>query len=243
MDRQYRKYEMIPKIIHTTWKTKDILNSNSILVQNGLKKLSELNPGWELRVYDDNDIDQYLIHNLGTDYDLIKDDHIVAKSDLWRLIKMYLEGGLYVDADRLCNVPLSSILDRETKWVLPTYKDSDFSQDFMMSAPNNPAFSDAAGLNLWRRRQGSRNVYFLGPQTYMNAVSHSIFGKMYDTNPGIEFFNEFRQLADRTPFLKTYREDPPYDTILYKGNIHDGHETMKRELYAEYNMRHWTGEW
>jgi len=234
---------MIPKIVHVTWKTKDILRSDSPLIQHGLKMLVELNPDWEVRVYDDSDIEAYLQQNLSSDYDLIRDDHIVAKSDLWRLIKIYMEGGLYIDVDRLCNVKLSSIIDEDTKWVLPTYRDSDFSQDFMMSAPNNPAFSDAAGLNLWRRRNGHRNVYFLGPQTYMNAVSYSIFGKMADTNPGIDFFNEFRELVDRTQFLKTYREDPPYNTILYQDGVHDGHENMKRELYKEFGMKHWTGEW
>jgi hypothetical protein len=234
---------MIPKIVHVTWKTKEVLRSNSPLIQNGLKKLVELNPDWEVRVYDDSDIETYLQQNLSADYDLIRDDHIVAKSDLWRLIKIYLEGGLYIDVDRLCNVKLSTIVDKETKWVLPTYKDSDFSQDFMMSAPNNPAFSDAAGLNMWRRRQGHRNVYYLGPQTYMNAISYSIFGKMADTNPGVEFFDEFRELVGRTPFLKTYREDPPYNTILYQDGVHDGHENMKRELYKEFCMKHWTGEW
>ena len=83
---------MIPKIVHTTWSTKDILNSNSILIQNGLKKIIELNPDWEVRVYDDYDIEQYLKEKLGLDYDLVKDDHIVAKSDIWRLLKIYIEG-------------------------------------------------------------------------------------------------------------------------------------------------------
>lgn len=234
---------MIPKIVHTTWSTKDILNSNSTLIENGLKNLIQLNPKWEVRVYDDNDIEQYLKEKLGSDYDLVKDDHIVAKSDIWRLLKIYLEGGLYIDIDRLCNIPLSSIIEKDTRWVLPTYKDSDFSQDFMLSAPNNPAFGDAVGLNLWRRRQGHRHVYYLGPQTYMHAVSKSIFGEQVDTNPGVEFFNHFRKIVKETPFLVTYRENPPYDTILYRNGICEGHEKMKRDLYKDFNMSHWTGEW
>lgn len=234
---------MIPKIVHTTWSTKNILNSNSILIQNGLKKIIELNPDWEVRVYDDYDIEQYLKEKLGLDYDLVKDDHIVAKSDIWRLLKIYIEGGLYVDIDRLCNIPLSSIIKKDTRWVLPTYKDSDFSQDFMLSVPNNTTFRDAIGLNLWRRKQGYRHVYYLGPQTYMHAVSKSIFGEQADTNPGIEFFNSFRKIVKENPFLITYREDPPYNTILYQNGISEGHEKMKKDLYKEFNMSHWTGEW
>lgn len=234
---------MIPKIVHTTWSTKDILKNNSTLVQNGLKKLAELNPNWELRVYDDAEVEQDLKQYLGSDYSLIQEDHIVAKSDLWRLIKIYMEGGLYIDVDRLCNIPLSSIIDKETQWVLPTYKDSDFSQDFMLSAPNNPAFCTAIGLNLWRRRNGHKHVFYLGPQTYMHAISESLIGKRVDTNPGVEFFNDFRKHVKDIPFISTYREDPPYDTIIYRNGITEGHEQMKRDLYKDFNMSHWTGEW
>jgi hypothetical protein len=45
------------------------------------------------------------------------------------------------------------------------------------------------------------------------------------------------------PFIATYREQPPYKTILHRGDVDFDHEKEKRRLYAECSMQHWTGEW
>ena len=100
---------MIPKIVHLTWKTKDILDSDSPIIVNGARKLVDMNPDWKVTVYDDNEVNSYLKDVLdASDYKLIQDKHIVQKSDIWRLFKIYLEGGMYMDIDRLCNKSLSS---------------------------------------------------------------------------------------------------------------------------------------
>jgi mannosyltransferase OCH1-like enzyme len=83
---------------------------------------------------------------LGSDYALVKDVGIVPQTDLWRLFKLYTEGGLYIDIDRLCNISLNDVLDDTTKCVLPTCEDTDFSHDFMLSAPNNPIFANTIDL-------------------------------------------------------------------------------------------------
>ena len=70
---------MIPKIVHLTWKTKDILSSTSPLILNGIAKLKELNPDWKITIYTDDEINNYLKYFLEpVDYDLIKDVHIVV---------------------------------------------------------------------------------------------------------------------------------------------------------------------
>jgi mannosyltransferase OCH1-like enzyme len=237
---------MIPKIVHLSWKTKDIFSSTSPLILNGIAKLKELNPDWKITVYTDDEIDNYLKYYLeAIDYNLIKDVHIVGKSDLWRLLKIYNEGGLYMDIDRLYNVSLSDIITSGTiKWVLPTYLDIDFSHDIMLSAPGNPAFLRAAQLHLERRKAGEKNIYYLGPQTYMHAITFSLMGKMFNTDPGKEVFQEIRAKIKEADFIKTYRETSPLDTIVYRddGTIKN-HEDMKRALYKEYELKHWTNEW
>jgi mannosyltransferase OCH1-like enzyme len=237
---------MIPKIVHLTWKTKDILSSTSPLILNGIAKLKELNPDWKITIYTDDEIDNYLKYFLEpVDYDLIKDVHIVGKSDLWRLLKMYNEGGLYMDIDRLYNVSLSDIITSDTiKWVLPTFLEFDFSHDIMLSAPGNPVFMKAAQLHIERRREGNNNIYFLGAQTYMHAITFGLMGKMINTDPGKEVFEEIRAAITEADFIKTYRETSPLDTMVYRddGTIKD-HEYMKRALYKEYELKHWTEEW
>jgi mannosyltransferase OCH1-like enzyme len=126
----------IPKIAHVAWKTKDVVDSKSPLILNGLRNLIDLNPDWTVTVYDDSNVDEYLRNTLNKrDYNLIKDIHIVEKTDLWRLFKLYNEGGLYMDIDRFYNIPLSKIITDNIKCVLPTCSDWDFSQDFDVSAP------------------------------------------------------------------------------------------------------------
>jgi mannosyltransferase OCH1-like enzyme len=236
---------MIPKIAYLSWKTRDIVNSNSPIIANGLNNLIQLNKNWSITIYEDDDVDNYLKLNLDSSlYKLIENFHIVAKTDVWRLLKQYNEGGLYIDIDRLCNISLDSIVTDSIKWVLPTCLDLDFSHDFMMSAPNNPVYEIALNLYFQRRINGYTNTYFLGPQTYMHAVTQALIGQQINSNPGQQVFGEIRAKIAEMSFIKTYREHPPHMTIINKQTPVDwDHETEKRRLYAEYNLKHWTGDW
>ena len=235
---------MIPKKVHITWKTKDLLQSESPIVTEGIKKLIELNPEWEVTIYDDKEVDTYLQKKLGDQYPLIADKHIVQKSDLWRLILLFEEGGLYIDVDRFIDTPLNDLIGPETRWVLPTCRDYDFSHDFMMTAPGNPAYRVAANLYLQRLRDGHNSIYFLGPQTYMHAITLVVMGEMINTDPGEEVFEEIREKLNNAGFINTYREDPPYNTIVYRnGALGLNWEQEKRKFYAESGLKHWSGDW
>lgn len=235
---------MIPKIVHLSWKTKDILDSDHPLITRGVGRLRNMNTDWTFVVSDDSDVDNYLKENLTTKgYQLIENSHIVQKSDLWRLFKVYREGGLYIDIDRLCNVKLNTLFDAKTNWVLPTCRDYDFSQDFMMSSPENPVFAKTIDLFMQRKKDGYDNTYFLGAQTYMHAISILLCGSLINTDPGVDVMNNIRSVISQMEFIKTYREDPPYDTIVYKGDDVKDLEDLKRDFYAKSNIRHWTGEW
>lgn len=235
----------IPKIIHIAWKSKDVLRSMHPLIVNGLLQLRVLNPDWEIQISDDTDIDTYLKNNLSQEeFRLVKNDGIVQKSDLWRLIKIYNEGGLYVDIDRLCNKPLSFLIDNDTKWVLPVCAYKDFSHDFMMSAPGNPVFKNTINLYLNRRLEGINNTYFLGVQTYMHAITHTVFNKIIDVHPGEDNFKDIINELVPYKFIKIIPEFPPGNTAIYEGELSfDTWATIKKSFYKENNIKHWTGEW
>ena len=117
---------MIPKTVHMSWKDKSILESTNPLVVEGVKRVIELNPNWEVTIYDDAEVDAYLKEQLEPQhYELIQDKHIVQKTDLWRLVKLFIEGGVYMDIDgyRIVKFNRSSIVNpnnnpnhKETKW-------------------------------------------------------------------------------------------------------------------------------
>jgi mannosyltransferase OCH1-like enzyme len=235
---------VIPKKVHITWKTKDLLQSESPIVTEGIKKLIELNPEWEVTIYDDEEVDTYLQKKLGDQYPLIADKHIVQKSDLWRLMLLFEEGGLYIDIDRFIDTPLDDLIGPSTRWVLPTCRDYDFSHDFMMTAPGNPAYQVAVNLYLQRLREGHNSIYFLGPQTYMHAITLVVMGEMINTDPGEEVFEQIRDKLNSAGFINTYREDPPYNTIVYRnGALGLNWEQEKRKFYAESGLKHWSGDW
>lgn len=240
----------IPKIVHIAWNDKTVVTHTSPLILNGLRNLVLLNPNWCIEINDDNDIDSYLQQNLdANDYKLVKNKHIVEKSDLWRLFKLHTQGGLYVDIDRYCNISLDSLLNNDIKMFLPTCLDMDFSQDIMFSAPGNPIFLEGINLILERRRAGYDQTYLLGPQTYMHAITKCLLGEIIDVNPGIEIFTEIRKALDSYKFIKTYREEPPYDTLIYKydpkkfdlgSSIPMSWADYKRQFYRESGVKHWT---
>ena len=92
------------------------------MTRNGIQNMKQLNPEYKFVISDDNDVEQYLIDHLDkSDYELIKDRHIVEKVDLWRLLKLYREGGVYTDIDRLCNIPLRDVIHKSTKCIIPIH--------------------------------------------------------------------------------------------------------------------------
>lgn len=243
----------IPHLVHLSWCDAHILNSEHELVLNGIGNLQLMNPQWQITVNTDAEIDDYLQRNLDpADWQMVKDCAIVAKTDMWRLLKIYQEGGIYMDVDRLCNVDLNTLCMPGIKCVLPTVREWDFAQDFMMSEPGNPIYAETLNLMLARRRQGSQDIYWLGAQTYMHVITQLVTGQIINTDPGTQTFAALRDALSQMPFILTVREDPPWHTVLYepgrtpwRGNS-DGvvdHEQLKRSLYAQYGLRHWTGAW
>ena len=83
-------YNHIEKNIFLSWKSKDIIDLNFSIIKNGIYNLKKMNPEWKLTINDDNEVDAYIKKYIPIeDYNLIKDRHIVEKTDLWRLLKIY----------------------------------------------------------------------------------------------------------------------------------------------------------
>lgn len=235
---------MIPKICHLVWNHKEVINSTHPMIQNGLHSLIKLNPDWRVTVYTPEEIELDLKSTLASeDYDLVKERHFVSKIDLWRLFKMYFEGGFYMDIDKMVNIPFKDVIAEGISWVLPTTKEYDFSCDVLLSSPHNPAFKTGFEMYLSRLKAGWSSQYFLGPQTYMHAVSYTLLGEIVNTDPGEEKWKILRDKISELSFVSTYREVPFNDMLLYRGNDGDSLEAIKRDFYAKEGVKHWTGDW
>ena len=237
-------HDPIPKIIHVSWKNKDVLNSQSPLLLNGWVNLKNLNPDYKFEISDDEDIEKYLKSNLKAwDYFKIKNKKIVEKVDLWRLFKIYNEGGIYVDIDRFCNIPFDEIIKKETKCILPTHGDIDFSQDLMISTRNNLLYKKAIEDNLKARLWiNPRGVFHLGPPLYMKTVTKVVFGKKNKRRPGSDVMESYRNALRESRYFQTYKEELPNDSLIFtydKNTFEKGNGMDKNEFYASQNIVPW----
>ena len=183
------RMESIPPILHISWWDKRVMEThpNNAIIRNGLANFKRLNPEWDIQISNDSEIDQYLQAKLsGEEYAEIADRHIVEKADLWRLLKVYYEGGVYMDLDRLYNVPMDQVLGTGTwasdayvtKLILPLWSGDpliSFTQDFLGSAKGNSLFKNAIDDNIESRRQ-CRRLVMTGPYTYRVSVLRTLFG-------------------------------------------------------------------
>lgn len=234
----------IPKKIHLAWKNKNIFDDDSALIVYGVKQLRDLNPDWQIEITVNEEIEDYLNEKMRQDFTLVEHQGIVAKTDIWRLYKMFYEGGLYVDIDRFCDVELSKVIPDGIKQVLPICRTYDFSHDLMISTPNNSIFSTAISLYTQRKKLGATNIYFLGTQTYMHAITYTLFGKMINTNPAPEVFKQVVEKIKEIDSIYLYEENPPYQTFLCRNfNNFGDWEQLKRNFYNKNHIKHWTGDW
>ncbi|GGG33511.1 glycosyltransferase family 32 protein [Bizionia arctica] len=235
----------IPKLIHISWKNKSILDNQSPIILNGITNLIKINPDYKVEISDDDDVEIYLKNNLKKwDYFKIKNKKIVEKIDLWRLLKMYDEGGIYIDIDRYVNIPFSDIIKSETKCVLPTCGDVDFSQDIMISCKNNPIFRKAIDYNLKGRYWiNPRGVFHLGPPLYMRALTEVVFGERKGRKPGSDVMENFRNILKSSKHFQTYKENLPNDSFLFnydETTFHLGNGLSKAEFYKSQNVKDWS---
>ncbi|CAE8686220.1 unnamed protein product [Polarella glacialis] len=209
----------IPQRVHLSWSDQHILTSGLPLVEHGVRALQDLNPGWKIEVSNDSQVEGYIKSKISSsDFELLEGVHIGEKIDLWRLLKLRDEGGLFQHMDRLNSRTLASLITSETRMLLPTCHDDDFSQDFMCSAPGNRIFSRAVELNLERRRQctvlGLRkfDLLALGPPTFSDAISQVAFG--FNKWPlGQGSLHLARDALGRTGLITSGKEDPPCQTL------------------------------
>lgn len=234
----FKNYNNIEKNIHISWKNKNILNKNFNIIKYGILNLKNLNPEYNFMINTDEEIELYIINNISKeDYDLIKNKHLVEKTDLWRLLKIYNEGGIYMDLDRFCNIPLEKILTQNIKCILPMHFNIDFSQDIMISCSKNIIHKRAIELNLERRRNGCTDILTLGPITYFNAITEILLGYQIDRYPKQYHLDILKNIIKESIYISTYIEQPPYNTITYNGtNIYND----KDMFYKSESVNHWT---
>ncbi len=236
----------IPRLVHVSWKNKNALNSDYPIILNGIANIVRLNPDWHLEISDDADVEHYLETHLSSqDYRALDGKHIVEKIDLWRLLKIYHEGGVYTDIDRTCNIPMAEIITAGIRCILPMHLDINFSHDLMISVPFNPIFQTAIELNLARRKQGC-GIFKLGPDTYFDAVCIHLLGEPIECPPAEHHLTRLQEIIRLAPDLESFREGESRETLLDRipgEEWRAGNGGSIKDFYDSEDVEHWAGRY
>jgi len=274
--RYLRSLPPIPMKIHTFFPDRDYWRKSADMpfVRHSVLALKDLNPDWNVTVYDDEMIDDVIRRAarsglIETEEAVIligrKDDrgntishasHIVERSDIARLLLLYLEGGIYIDADKLVNRPVKDVLSPNARLCLPTHFDVNFCQDLMCSPPENDLFLDmirassVERLPLERREGWSRGgaLFDMGPVLYNRRIFARVFvddkddgGKDSWYDDCVDDVSALRELIGGSDgVIATKKDTGCRDGFLVDDKLPACHD--RGELFEQYNMAPWAIE-
>ena len=106
----------IPKVIYQTWKTKN-LHENCLQIKKNIQKL---NPDYEIILYDDEDMDEFIKTNFDEYiYNCYSQLNVGAsKADFWRYCVLYKHGGIYLDMDSNITNPLNELIKEDDQCII-----------------------------------------------------------------------------------------------------------------------------
>lgn len=122
----------IPKVIHMT-------NKTSLFPSNIIKMWKQLNPEYTFTFSNNEDCYKFIEKNFNKEYAEIfnKIEYGPNKADFWRLCKLYVEGGVYVDIDIVPYAPINYIIKDSTFCSCLSILGNSVFQAFLSATPKN----------------------------------------------------------------------------------------------------------
>ena len=171
---------MIPKKIYQTWFTKTLPSG----VKDYVSHMMSLNPSYDYELYDDDDIFYFIKENYERDvlsaYEKLEIG--AAKSDFWRYLVLYKNGGVYLDLDSHIYKSLDdlikendeAIISREGSEDNPHYDDHGgiFVQWCLIFNAGHPILEKTFKKCVYNiKNQTTQNIWHLtGPSVYSSAI-------------------------------------------------------------------------
>jgi hypothetical protein len=130
----------IPRIIHQTATSPGFKSKNDIhpVLQANIEKNMSLNPSYVHRLYDDQDIEKFILEHYGRDmyslYRQINPLYGAAKADFFRYLLIYKVGGIYLDIKSSIERNLDEILTPDDNYILSTWhnREGEFNEGWGM---------------------------------------------------------------------------------------------------------------
>lgn len=203
---------MIPKIIYMTYK--------QYIPSFVFNKWRVLNPEWKIDFSLDHNCIDFLKNNFSSDISNLF-IHIpggMYKADLWRLCKLYINGGVYADIDLVPFVSLNELI-RENASFYTAINGNSCYQAILISEPKNP-------LLLGMIHSFINN----SPWIYQNGPTVDMFNYIKKINPQI-VQNLFTKMYIDGRIIQIGRSDDQIKIINFNENIDDF--SLKSHPYSD----------
>ena len=228
----------IPLILHQTHKSKNVPERMATAIGEWIDK----NPEFEHRYYDDADLEAY-VRAHGDQRTVRAFDVLLRKfpgkgalrADLFRLLVMQREGGVYADVDTTPKRPLLDIIEADDDYLTGVGRRNDAHQWLLIAVPNHPFISKTLDLAVEAILSDTpesggigRHAGYAGPPMLDKGIRTVMKenGLYKDMSPGTH-------AIDGTA---TYR--------VLKGDFLGGQVRFKYEGYdedlKELGLKHWT---
>lgn len=129
----------IPKIIHQTWKTKDVPNH----WKKSKDEWQRLHPDWLYILWTDEDIRNH-IKDHHPDFLELHDnyEYNIQRADMIRYFILYDFGGIYSDLDFYPSENIEKYLSNNSDYFIYSSNNHCYTNSFMISKGNSPIFQD-----------------------------------------------------------------------------------------------------
>lgn len=188
---------MIPKKIWQTYKTPyDSLPDYAL---DATKTWIEKNPGWEYNYFSDEDVMDFVSDNFGNKWVNIFNDCPVGvmRADIWRIMILYVYGGMYTDLDTVCNVSISTWFDKisDKRVILNAEHEIHIQQWTFLSESNHPLLE----YMLNNIENGFKNPDYSNPH-----FVHALTGPGIFTKSILDFLNmwEDSDIVDGSMYMR-----------------------------------------
>src|SRR6185312_10747623 len=174
--------QKIPKIIWQTMKTNEV----PVFMKSYADSWMQLNPEYEYRFCDDQDIVDFLKKDFPEymqGYQNLK--YGASKADLWRYLIMYKYGGVYADMDCMCKNALRNWLNKDAKFVTALGTNKDICQWLIISVPNNPIFLRAAQKTLQNSQNNNCFSSYCGFEYFEKKLTMRENKRLYKFNHSV----------------------------------------------------------
>jgi len=172
-------------------------------------------------------------------------------------LKIYEQGGIYVDIDRVMNVKLNDVIDvKKVKLVLATYYDINFTNDLFGSSPGNKIIIDAFKKQQHKRKGFKRKRGWITSsdqmdlvRTYTSNIETALLGRRIgaasspdDSADEHSIWDEARRiLSEDSKGMIVTSKDMWCDGLLVKD--YEGCKDISRDsLYDAYNVQDWNDQ-